>query len=148
MDSKPTTIIIAKQKKTVDTKQSTIQQQRLIKKTPSNSSPAAKENTIFRLRTGHNRLKQNLYNKLNLEIGISERFPCGFWVQTTEHSLSSAAFTRHCSGGRRCDRHNSQWLETLRRSGDPQVTANFYEDLGTRRSLLIFTKTWGPVAHR
>ena len=43
--------------------------------------------TIFRLRTGHNRLKHHLFTKLR--IGSSEQCPCGTGSQTTEHLLQS-----------------------------------------------------------
>ena len=41
--------------------------------------------TIFRLRTGHNRLNHHMYNKLR--IGTTEQCPCGSGKQTTEHIL-------------------------------------------------------------
>ena len=41
--------------------------------------------TVFRLRTGHNRLNYPLYSKLR--IGHTERCPCGTGSQTTEHLL-------------------------------------------------------------
>ena len=42
---------------------------------------------IFRLRTGHNRLKHHLYSKFR--IGDSEQCPCETGNQTTEHLLQS-----------------------------------------------------------
>ena len=41
--------------------------------------------TVFRLRTGHNRLNYHLYSKLR--IGYAEQCPCGTGSQTTEHLL-------------------------------------------------------------
>ena len=41
--------------------------------------------TVFRLRTGHNRLNYHLYSKLR--IGHTEQCPCGTGSQTTEHLL-------------------------------------------------------------
>ena len=41
--------------------------------------------TIFRLRTGHNRLNHHLFNKLR--IGHTEQCPCSTGSQTTEHLL-------------------------------------------------------------
>ena len=41
--------------------------------------------TVFRLRTGHNRLNNHLYFKLH--IGHTEQCPCGTGSQTTEHLL-------------------------------------------------------------
>ena len=41
--------------------------------------------TVFRLRTGHNRLSYHLYSKLR--IGHTEQCPCGTGSQTTEHLL-------------------------------------------------------------
>ena len=43
--------------------------------------------TVFRLRTGHNRLSYHLYSKLR--IGHTEQCPCGTGIQTTEHLLQS-----------------------------------------------------------
>ena len=43
--------------------------------------------TVFRLRTGHNRLNYHLYSKLR--IGHTEQCPCGTGSQTTEHLLQS-----------------------------------------------------------
>ena len=43
--------------------------------------------TVFRLRTGHNRLTYHLYSKLR--IGHTEQCPCGTGSQTTEHLLQS-----------------------------------------------------------
>ena len=43
--------------------------------------------TVFRLRTGHNRLNYHLYSKLC--IGHTEQCPCGTGSQTTEHLLQS-----------------------------------------------------------
>ena len=42
---------------------------------------------VFRLRTGHNRLKHHLYNKL--KIGDSDQCPCETSTQTAEHLLQS-----------------------------------------------------------
>ena len=41
--------------------------------------------TVFRLRTGHNRLNYHLYSKLR--IGHTEQCPCGTGSQTTEYLL-------------------------------------------------------------
>ena len=43
--------------------------------------------TVFRLRTGHNRLNYHLYSKLR--IGHTEQCPCVTGSQTTEHLLQS-----------------------------------------------------------
>ena len=43
--------------------------------------------TMFRLRTGHNRLNYHLYSKLC--ISHTEQCPCGTGSQTTEHLLQS-----------------------------------------------------------
>ena len=43
--------------------------------------------TVFRLRTGHNRLNYHLYS--NLRIGHTEQCPCNTGSQTTEHLLQS-----------------------------------------------------------
>ena len=43
--------------------------------------------TVFRLRTGHNRLNYHLYSKLR--IGHTEQCPCGTGSQTTKHLLQS-----------------------------------------------------------
>jgi len=43
--------------------------------------------SIFRLRTGHNRLNYHMYTKLR--IGQTEQCPCGTGNQTTEHLLQS-----------------------------------------------------------
>ena len=43
--------------------------------------------TVFRLRTGHNRLNYHLHSKLR--IGHTEQRPCGTGSQTTEHLLHS-----------------------------------------------------------
>ena len=43
--------------------------------------------TMFRLRTGHNRLNYHLYSKLR--IGHTEQCPCGTGSQTIEHLLQS-----------------------------------------------------------
>ena len=43
--------------------------------------------TIFRLRTGHNRLNNHLFTKLR--IGTTEQCPCRTGGQTTEHLLQS-----------------------------------------------------------
>ena len=40
---------------------------------------------IFRLRTGHNRLRYHLYRKF--KIGMTERCPCGSAVPTADHIL-------------------------------------------------------------
>ena len=45
--------------------------------------------TVFRLRTGHNRLNYHLYSKLR--IGHTEQCPCGSGSQTTEHLLQSCS---------------------------------------------------------
>ena len=60
---------------------------------PSYSSPLTKTQnemrsvTVFRLRTGHNRLNYHMYSKLR--IGHTEQCPCGTGSQTTEHLLQS-----------------------------------------------------------
>ena len=43
--------------------------------------------TVFRLRTGHNRLNYHLYSKLR--TGYAEQCPCGTGSRTTEHLLQS-----------------------------------------------------------
>ena len=47
---------------------------------------------IFRLRTGHNRLKHHLFTKFH--IGESEQCPCKTGSQTTEHLLQSCPLYR------------------------------------------------------
>ena len=44
---------------------------------------------IFRLRTGHNRLRRHLYNKL--KIGDTDRCQCGEDIQDTEHILQACS---------------------------------------------------------
>ena len=54
---------------------------------PYNLLTRREQVTIFRLRTGHNRLSYHLYSKLR--IGYSEQCPCGTSSQTTGHLLQS-----------------------------------------------------------
>ena len=49
--------------------------------------------TIFRLRTGHNRLNSHMFTKLG--IGTSEKCPCGAAAMTSQHILQE------------CRRHDS-----------------------------------------
>ena len=44
---------------------------------------------IFRLRTGHNKLRRHLYNKF--KIGETDQCPCGEDVQDTEHVLQTCS---------------------------------------------------------
>ena len=44
---------------------------------------------IFRLRTGHNKLRCHLYSKF--KIGETDQCPCGENVQDTEHILQSCS---------------------------------------------------------
>ena len=82
---------------------------------------------IFRLRTGHNRLKHHLYSKFR--IGESEQCPCGTGSQTTEHLLQS------------CPLHGAlrdrAWPETTPVAqklygslADLRRTSNFIEETG------------------
>ena len=48
------------------------------------------QTTIFRLRTGHNRLRHNIFNKL--KIGENGLCACGLAPQNTEHVLQSCTF--------------------------------------------------------
>ena len=48
---------------------------------------------IFRLRTGHNRLRRHLYNKL--KIGETDKCPCGDDVQDAEHILQICRLHNH-----------------------------------------------------
>lgn len=49
--------------------------------------PRQSQNIIFRLRTGHNKLRQHMFRKLR--IGDSEMCPCGTAAENAEHVLQS-----------------------------------------------------------
>ena len=53
--------------------------------------------TVFRLRTGHNRLNCHLYS--NLHIGHTEQCPCCTGSQTTEHLLQSCPIYKRLRKG-------------------------------------------------
>ena len=84
--------------------------------------------TVFKLRTGHNRVNHHhLYS--NLCIGHTEQCPCGTGSQTTEHLLQSYPF-----------------YEPLRKeiwSAHTPVARKFYSSLGDLLSTATFIKETG-----
>ena len=82
---------------------------------------------IFRLRTGHNRLKHHLFNKL--KIGDTDKCSCNSALETTEHILQSCPLLR--------DLRTKTWPEPRDLSqklygnlGDLQRTATFMKETG------------------
>ena len=97
------------------------------KKDPYHLLSRQEQVTIFRLRTGHNRMKNHLYHKLR--IGETALCPCSAAYQTTEHLLQDC--TLHTDLRSKCWRETTPLatklyggLEDLRR------TAAFVERTG------------------
>ena len=55
--------------------------------------PCKSQNIIFRLRTGHNKLRQHMFRKLR--IGESEMCPCGIAAENAEHVLQNCPLYHH-----------------------------------------------------
>ena len=83
--------------------------------------------TVFRLRTGHNRLNYHLYSKLR--IGHTEQCPCGTGSQTTEHLLQSCPIYKPHRKGIWPD-HTPVAHKLYGSLGDLQCTASFIEETG------------------
>ena len=77
---------------------------------------------VFRLRTGHNKLRRHLYNKL--KIGDTDQCPCGENIEDTDHILQ------------RCSLYNTQrqkiWPTPV------EVTQKLYGTLEDLRSTAAF----------
>ena len=56
---------------------------------PIHGMTRSQQTTIFRLRTGHNRLRQHMYKRF--KVGDSEICPCGQAPQNTEHVLQTCS---------------------------------------------------------
>ena len=80
--------------------------------------------TVFRLRTGHNRLNYHLYSKLH--TGHTEQCTCGTGSQTTEHLLQSCPIYQKGNLARR----HSHSPQALWWPGDLPCTATFIEETG------------------
>ena len=59
---------------------------------PIHRMTRSQQTIIFRLRTGHNRLRQHMYKRFN--VGDSEICPCGQAPQNTEHVLQTCSSHR------------------------------------------------------
>ena len=56
---------------------------------PIHGMTRSQQTTIFRLRTGYNRLRQHMYKRF--KVGDSEICPCGQAPQNTEHVLQTCS---------------------------------------------------------
>ena len=83
--------------------------------------------TVFRLRTGHNRLNYHLYSKLR--IGYTEQCPCGAGSQTTEHLLQSCPIYEPLRKGIWPD-HTPVARKLCEGIRDLRCTATFIEEIG------------------
>ena len=83
--------------------------------------------TVFRLRTGHNRLSYHLYS--NLHIVYTEQCPCGTGSQTTEHLLQSCPIYEQLRKGIWPD-HIPVACKHYRSLRDLRCTATFIEETG------------------
>ena len=59
---------------------------------PIHGMTRSQQTIIFRLRTGHNRLRQHMYKRF--KVGDSEICPCGQAPQNTEHVLQTCSSHR------------------------------------------------------
>ena len=59
---------------------------------PIHEMTRSQQTIIFRLRTGHNRLRQHMYKRY--KVGDSEICPCGQAPQNTEHVLQTCSSHR------------------------------------------------------
>ena len=82
-----------------------------------------KQVTVFRLRTGHNRLNYRLYSKLR--IGHTEQCPCGTGSQTTEHLLQSCPIYEPLRKGIWPD-HTPVALQALRKPEGPAMHCHLH----------------------
>ena len=85
--------------------------------------------TVFRLRTGHNRLNYLTYSKLRIGIGHTEQCPCSTGSQTTEHLLQSCPIYKPLRKG--------IWPD------DTPVACKFYGSLGDLKCTAIFIEETG-----
>ena len=83
--------------------------------------------TVFRLRTGHNRLNYHLYSKLR--IGHTEQCPCSIGSQTTEHLLQSCPTCEPLRKGIWPD-HTPVARKLYGSLRDLRCTATFIEETG------------------
>ena len=100
--------------------------------------------TVFRLRTGHNRLNYHLYSKLR--IGHTEQCPCGTGSQTTEHLLQFCPTYQPLRKGIWPD-HTPVARKLYGSLRDLRCTATFIEETGvfiwrTRRRQLYVLLHW------
>ena len=84
--------------------------------------------TVFRFRTGHNRLIYYLYSKLR--IGHTEQGPCGTGSQTTEHLLRSCPIYEPLRKGI-WPEHTPVAHKLYGSPGDLRCTATFIEETGS-----------------
>ena len=101
--------------------------------------------TVFRLRTGHNRLNYHLYSKLR--IGHTEQCPCGTGSQTTEHLLQFCPTYEPLRKGIWPD-HTPLARKLYGSLRDLRCTATFIGETGisiwrTRRRRTKDVLTWG-----
>ena len=82
---------------------------------------------IFRLRTGHNRLRSHLYNKM--KIGQTEMCPCDTAPMTAVHLLQDCPI--------HADIRQETWPETT------QLKEKLYGDLAALRRTAAFVKAVG-----
>ena len=83
--------------------------------------------TVFRLRTGHNRLNDHLCSKPR--IGHTEQCPCGTGCQTTEHMLQSCPIYESLRKGIWPD-HTPVTRKLYGSLRDRRCTATFVEETG------------------
>ena len=83
--------------------------------------------TVFRLRTGLNRLNYHLYSKLR--IGYTEQCPCGADSQRTEHLLQSCPIYEPLRKRIWLD-HTPVARKLYGSLGDLRCTATFIEETG------------------
>ena len=102
--------------------------------------------TVFRLRTGHNRLSYHLYSKLCIDY--TEQCPCGTGSQTTEHLQQSCPIYEPLRKGIWPD-HTPVARKFYGSLRDLRCTATFIQETGvsiwwTRRRILIILSQIKP----
>ena len=80
---------------------------------PIHGMTRSQQTITFRLRTGHNRLRQHMYKRF--KVGDSEICPCGQAPQNTEHVLQTCSSHRQLRA--RTWPNHSSGEETLRHNG-------------------------------
>ena len=80
---------------------------------PIHEMTRSQQTITFRLRTGHNRLRQHMYKRF--KVGDSEICPCGQAPQNTEHVLQACSSHRQLRA--RTWPNHSSGEETLRHNG-------------------------------